>query len=517
MALKFRGNSQIKDASLSLDKLAHSSQKRLVGNQLNSAGEPTTLTNHQSRNLMGLGVSDDPTFATLSSATVTSTQSNSASDSLKSLGSLSVMDTSGTTTLSGSLDVQGTGNTAADLTVNAGGSFVADSTGSADFNSGLDVTNSSLTTDTLSVTQSGAGSATLTGHVDFDSTLTVDGLATLSGGISVSNANITHSRDSAGVNVSLTSPNVSLGGVNAGNIDQTVIGSSNAAGAGFTALTTVSGGDVTVNGNLTVQTGSTLSTLDTELEISDPLMLLAKDNSASDAIDMGIVGKYSTSSSSNIVQNGTFDSDISDWSDESSDDYDHNWSQGGMSGTTTFEFGASHSNAYGSGSSKLSIDRFPLSSSSGSYVNVAAIQQTISYLFTDQNYTIKAKIYYGASSVTTATKYKIVTQHKNNMDNGNTVIAPAKKNICSNLIMGEGKTLGIRIPEHNFCKELSSLFPNPITSTSVNRSGQSPHSTSADILSDFKDEIDLIVDDGIINGSGSKIFLLKNNVWEQLR
>ena len=103
------------------------------------------------------------------------------------------------------------------------------------------------------------------------------------------------------------------------------------------------------------------------------------------------------------------------------------------------------------------------------------------------------------------------------LDNGNTVIAPAKKNICSNLIMGEGKTLGIRIPEHNFCKELSSLFPNPITSTSVNRSGQSPHSTSADILSDFKDEIDLIVDDGIINGSGSKIFLLKNNVWEQLR
>ena len=86
MALKFRGKTQIKDASLSLDKLAHSSQKRLVGNQLNSAGEPTTLTNHQSRNLMGLGIQDSAGFAGLTSATITSTQTNSNSDSLKSLG-----------------------------------------------------------------------------------------------------------------------------------------------------------------------------------------------------------------------------------------------------------------------------------------------------------------------------------------------------------------------------------------------------------------------------------------------
>ena len=390
MALKFRGKTQIKDASLSLDKLAHSSQKRLVGNQSDSFGESTTLTNTQARNLMGLGVSDDPTFATLSAATVTSTQSDSASDSLKSTGSLSVTDSSGTTTLSGKLDVQDTGNTASDLTINAGGSFEVDSTGSTEFNSDLTVTNSSLTTDTLSVTQSGAGSATLTGSVDFDSSLTVDGLATLSGGISVSNANITHSRDSAGVNVSLTSPNVSL---NAGNIDQTVIGSSTAAGAGFAALTTVSGGDVTVNGNLTVQAGSTLSTLDTELEISDPLMLLAKDNSGGDTLDIGIIGKYSTSSGSNIVTNGTFDSDISSWDDQSSDDVNHNWNQGGFSGTTTFSFETGHSPAYGNGSLKLEVDRYPRTVSNNVWQNVAAAQQTISYLFTNQNYSLKAVSY----------------------------------------------------------------------------------------------------------------------------
>jgi len=106
---------------------------------------------------------------------------------------------------------------------------------------------------------------------------------------------------------------------------------------------------------------------------------------------------------------------------------------------------------------------------------------------------------------------------KNKLINGTTVIATAKKNICSNLIMGSGNTLGIRIPKHNFCKELSSLFPNPITSTSANINGKNPHIRAEDISDEFQDNIDLIIDGGIINGSGSKIFLLDNDVWKQLR
>ena len=416
MALKFRGKTQIKDASLSLDKLAHSSQKRLVGNQSDSFGESTTLTNHQSRNLMGLGIQDSAGFAGLTSATITSTQSDSASDSLKSLGSLSVTDSSGTTTLSGKLDVQGTGNTASGLTVNAGGSFEVDSTGSADFNSDLTVTNSSLTTDTLSVTQSGAGSATLTGHVDFDSSLTVDGLATLSGGILVNNSNITHSRDSAGVNVALTSPNVSL---NSGNIDGVIIGSDSAADADFTSLIAV--GDVTVNGNLTVQTGSTSSKLETELEISDPLLLLAKDNPGN-TLDMGIVGKYETGSGSNIVVNGTFDSDVSNWSDSSSATYIKVVSHGIGSVSVPFYYSRSHSSDFGSGALKLSAGRFPFSASNSSLVRTAASQQTVSHSFTNQTYTLKFKIYYNDTTadggVTSDSKYRIILHNETNVSNG---------------------------------------------------------------------------------------------------
>ena len=109
------------------------------------------------------------------------------------------------------------------------------------------------------------------------------------------------------------------------------------------------------------------------------------------------------------------------------------------------------------------------------------------------------------------------TEVKNKLINGNTVIVTAKKNVCSNLIMGSGSTLGIRIPKHDFCRELSSLFPNPITSTSANVKGEKPHIKAEDILNEFENGIDLIIDGGIINGSGSKIFFLDKDNWKQLR
>ncbi len=106
---------------------------------------------------------------------------------------------------------------------------------------------------------------------------------------------------------------------------------------------------------------------------------------------------------------------------------------------------------------------------------------------------------------------------KNKLKNGNTVIAPIKNNICSNLIVGNKNTVGVRIPDHFFCKELSKLFPNPITSTSVNRTGEKPLTKPDDILNKFKKDIDLVIDDGIINGVGSKIFFFENGFWKQLR
>jgi len=111
----------------------------------------------------------------------------------------------------------------------------------------------------------------------------------------------------------------------------------------------------------------------------------------------------------------------------------------------------------------------------------------------------------------------MILEIKHKIKNGNTVIVPIKKGVCSNIITGDNHSLGIRIPEHSFCKNLTKRYPNPITTTSVNQTGQQPFTNPTNIFNYFSKMVDLIIEDGIIVGNGSKIFLLKNKIWEQLR
>ena len=93
----------------------------------------------------------------------------------------------------------------------------------------------------------------------------------------------------------------------------------------------------------------------------------------------------------------------------------------------------------------------------------------------------------------------------------NTVIVPIKKNIVSNLIVGKNNSLGIRIPKHKFCKKLTEYYPNPITTTSVNRTGEKPFTNPELIFKYFQNEINLIVEDGILDNKASKIFIFDSN------
>ena len=87
-----------------------------------------------------------------------------------------------------------------------------------------------------------------------------------------------------------------------------------------------------------------------------------------------------------------------------------------------------------------------------------------------------------------------------------TIIVPVNDGITSPSITGDKQTLGVRIPDHKFCQKLSEAYPNPITTTSVNRTRQEPLTNPENILSEFSREIDLIIEDGIIEGSGSTIY-----------
>ena len=98
-----------------------------------------------------------------------------------------------------------------------------------------------------------------------------------------------------------------------------------------------------------------------------------------------------------------------------------------------------------------------------------------------------------------------------------TLIVPVKSNIVSNLILGNGNTLGIRISNHPFCISVAHNYPSPITTTSVNRSGHEPLSDPYKIELEFSNEIELFIDDGVIKGKGSKIYKYENQSWTPIR
>ena len=93
-----------------------------------------------------------------------------------------------------------------------------------------------------------------------------------------------------------------------------------------------------------------------------------------------------------------------------------------------------------------------------------------------------------------------------------TLIVPVNPSIVSAKILGIENTLGIRIPDNDFCNKISAVFGKPLISTSVNRSGNAPMNDPQLIGQEFNSEIDLLVDSGTMPASsGSTIYQLKDN------
>lgn len=74
-----------------------------------------------------------------------------------------------------------------------------------------------------------------------------------------------------------------------------------------------------------------------------------------------------------------------------------------------------------------------------------------------------------------------------------TLILPGATGVAPNLIPEEG-TLGIRIPDHEFCRELLRRFNRPIVSTSANISGEPTPKRLPEISREIIDGVDYVVD-----------------------
>ncbi len=73
-----------------------------------------------------------------------------------------------------------------------------------------------------------------------------------------------------------------------------------------------------------------------------------------------------------------------------------------------------------------------------------------------------------------------------------TAILPGAANVAVNLIPDEG-TLGIRVPEHEFCQKLLHRFGRPIVSTSANISGEATPLHFRDISEELLTAVDYVV------------------------
>ena len=105
-----------------------------------------------------------------------------------------------------------------------------------------------------------------------------------------------------------------------------------------------------------------------------------------------------------------------------------------------------------------------------------------------------------------------------NIGEKTTLILPAVEGVIHNSILGPDNTIGIRIPTHPFGPDLVAKIGYPITSSSVNRHGNKPLNNPTMIIQEFGEEIDLIIDAGILPSSkGSTIYMIHNNQLKTIR
>ncbi len=74
-----------------------------------------------------------------------------------------------------------------------------------------------------------------------------------------------------------------------------------------------------------------------------------------------------------------------------------------------------------------------------------------------------------------------------------TAVLPGAARVAENLIPEEG-TLGVRIPDHEFCRRMLRVFGRPVVSTSANVSGEATPAGLQEVAREIIDGVDFVVD-----------------------
>lgn len=76
-----------------------------------------------------------------------------------------------------------------------------------------------------------------------------------------------------------------------------------------------------------------------------------------------------------------------------------------------------------------------------------------------------------------------------------TLVVTARPVLPAVLLAG-GRTVAVRVPDHQVARQLAAAVGFPVTSTSANRSGEPPPTDVADVLRALGDSIDAVLDGG---------------------
>lgn len=74
-----------------------------------------------------------------------------------------------------------------------------------------------------------------------------------------------------------------------------------------------------------------------------------------------------------------------------------------------------------------------------------------------------------------------------------TLVLPGAVGVAPNLVPDEG-TLGVRVPDHEFCRRLLRAFGRPVVSTSANVSGQAAPAGLQEVAREVVEGVDFVVD-----------------------
>ena len=81
-------------------------------------------------------------------------------------------------------------------------------------------------------------------------------------------------------------------------------------------------------------------------------------------------------------------------------------------------------------------------------------------------------------------------------------------NIVPDLLLTKQKTVGIRMPDNLICAAIVSSLGAPLVTTSANFSGEEPIGDPRDIFNSLKNQLDVVVDGGLLSPDVSSVISL---------